>query len=270
LAAERLWAPGYREWLPPAGLRDALACFWVSVTPWQAPGLAAVLPDGCTDLIWQSGLGAYLAGPDTGPAPTELPPGTIIVGARFWPGAGGPAFRVPLAELRDQRVNLADLMAKAAKLLPPDLTPDQALGEVSRLATELTATGPPDRLVLRATRLLASGRANVVQLCPELAVSERQLRRRFDATVGYGPKMMHRVLRFRHVIAQLSEPGRPLDLAQLAVQAGYADQAHLTRETTKLAGQAPAALARSYAAAARSTGSQSGADGAEVPAWSRV
>jgi hypothetical protein len=28
-----------------------------------------VLPDACTDLIWQSGVGAYVAGPDTGPNP---------------------------------------------------------------------------------------------------------------------------------------------------------------------------------------------------------
>jgi AraC-like DNA-binding protein len=39
------------------------------------------------------------------------------------------------------------------------------------------------------------------------------------------------------------------DLAALALEAGYADQAHLTRETTRLAGLPPAALIRARGAA---------------------
>ncbi len=36
------------------------------------------------------------------------------------------------------------------------------------------------------------------------------------------------------------------DLASLAFRLGYADQAHLTRETTRLAGLPPAALAKTF------------------------
>ena len=78
--------PGYREWPPPAALRGSLTCLWAAVLP-DEPTVADVTPDGCTDLIWQSGHGAYIAGPDTGPAPAPLPPGTILIGARFRPGA---------------------------------------------------------------------------------------------------------------------------------------------------------------------------------------
>ena len=248
-AAARLWSAGYREWLPPAELRHALACLWVNVTALDAePSVAAVLPDGCSDLIWQSGRGAFLAGPDTGPAPAERQAGTILVGARFWPGAGGPALRLPLAELRDQRVDLADLLPGLAARLPADLTPDDALIQVTRLSAELVTAGPPDALVLQATKLLTNGRASVAELSPMVAVSERQLRRRFDDAVGYGPKTLQRVLRFRHVIEYLTTAAPTADLASLAIRLGYADQAHLTRETTRLAGKPPAALARSFAA----------------------
>jgi transcriptional regulator GlxA family with amidase domain len=82
-----------------------------------------------------------------------------------------------------------------------------------------------------------------------LAISERQLRRRFDLAVGYGPKTMQRILRFRRVIDHLAAGPASADLADLASRTGYADQAHLTRETTRLAGLPPAALARSFAAA---------------------
>jgi AraC-like DNA-binding protein len=241
----QLWAAGYREWLPPVPLRGSLTCLWVRVVA-QAGGaqVSDVMPDGCSDLIWESGRGGYLAGPDTGPAPTELPAGTVVVGARFRPGAAGPALRLPLAELRDQRVDLSAVLPRLATQLAPDLPPDAALNLVTAWSARLVSDGPPDPVADQGARLLAGGRASVRDLPGMLAVSERQLLRRFDAAVGYGPKTLQRVLRFRTVLAQLSAAGHRMDLAALAVRAGYADQAHLTRETTRLAGRPPAALAR--------------------------
>lgn len=238
------WPPGYREWLPCPELRAAVACFWVSVTPGAGPSVTPVLPDGCSDLIWQSGRGAFVAGPDTGPAPAELAAGTVLVGARFRPGAGGPALGLPLAELRDQRIDLSDCVPRLASQLPADLTPERALPKVTVVAGQLVLARPPDDLVLRATQLLAADRSTVAELSPILAISERQLRRRFDETAGYGPKTMQRVLRFRRVIRHMTAAQGCVDLASLALRAGYADQAHLTRETTRLAGLAPAALCR--------------------------
>jgi AraC-like DNA-binding protein len=242
--AEELWATGYREWRPPAGLHGAVACFWVSVTASGKPSVAKVMPDGCSDLIWQRGRGAFVAGPDTGPAPAELPAGTVLVGVRFWPGAGGPALGLPLAELRDERVDLADCLPRLASQLPADLTPNEAVGRVSAVAGQLVTTGPPDKLVLKATEMLAAGQLGIARLSRAIGLSERQLRRRFDEAAGYGPKTMHRVLRFRQVIRHLAMAPDQVDLASLAWRTGYADQAHLTRETTRLAGLSPAALAR--------------------------
>jgi AraC-like DNA-binding protein len=245
MVATRLWDSGYREWLPPAELRRSLSCLWVSVIPPDGgQAIQQVYPDGCIDLIWQSGHGAYLAGPDTGPAPAELPAATIVVGARFRPGAGGPAIGLPLSDLRDQRVDLADCLPALARQLPADLPPTIALNLVTRLAAQLVSAGPPDPLVLEGTRLLARGDTSVTKMSSELAVSERQLRRRFDAAVGYGPKMLYRVLRFRRALAHLQAAARDGDLAALAIEAGFADQAHLTREITSLTGLPPAALAR--------------------------
>jgi AraC-like DNA-binding protein len=178
-----------------------------------------------------------------------MAPGTILVGARFRPGAGGPALGCPLAHIRDQRVDLADLLPGLAARLPADLTPEQALTTVSAIAARLVTAAPPDQLVVTASGLLAAARSNVTDIGAALAVSERQLRRRFDQAVGYGPKTLQRILRFRRVLGQLTAAPQATDLADLAFRAGYADQAHLTRETTKLAGVPPAALARSLVVA---------------------
>lgn len=243
------WSPGYREWLPDRRLRNAIACLWISVTPSDGPAAAAaVMPDGCTDLIWQRGRGAFVAGPDTRPAPTDLQPGTILVGARFWPGAGGPALGWCLADLRDLRVDVSDVLPGLTGRLAAELTPGAALDIMTALSAELVTAGPPDKLVLTAAGMLESRATGLSGLAAELAVSERQLRRRFEVAVGYGPKTLQRILRFRRVLDQLAATSPAPDLADLAIRSGYADQAHLTRETTRLAGRPPAALARSLTA----------------------
>jgi AraC-like DNA-binding protein len=65
-------------------------------------------------------------------------------------------------------------------------------------------------------------------------VSGRQLQRRVGNAVGYGPKMLARVLRLRRL--QALPPG---PLVELALDAGYADQAHMTADVTRLAGISP-------------------------------
>ncbi|MGH9040297.1 MAG: helix-turn-helix domain-containing protein, partial [Acidimicrobiia bacterium] len=103
---------------------------------------------------------------------------------------------------------------------------------------------PPDGLVAAAVASVrADPRAPVATLAESLGVSERQLHRRCTAAVGYGPKTLARVLRFRRFLALASRhPGA--GLAGLAAEAGYADQAHLTRECGRLGGTTPARIVR--------------------------
>jgi len=239
---------GYTEWLAPAGLRHAIACLWAQITPDGGGRQGLVLPDGCADLIWEPGRGAYVAGPDTGPAPTVLPAGTIIIGVRFRPAAGGPALGVPLSELRDQRVDLADLRRGESRRLQGTLDPDTALVRALDVVAALVADGEPDAAVRRAAELLADPGARAGEVAAEIGLSERQLRRRCQDAVGYGPKTLQRVLRFRRFVTLIdAAAGHPPDLATVAARVGYADQAHLTRECRALAGLTPAALARQRA-----------------------
>ncbi len=228
--------PGYRE-LGWVGRGDALACLWVRVVG-DGGGRTDVLPDGCSDLIWSAGRGAFVARPDTGPVAVDSEPGSVLLGIRFRPGAGGAALGLPLSELRDRRVDLAELRPELAARLHAELAPRDAADALSRLAAELAGT-QADAAVEAAVERLADPRARVEALAGELGLSERQLRRRFHAAAGYGPKTLQRVLRFRRFLAASRE-----DLARAALEAGYADQAHLSRECARLAGTSPARLAR--------------------------
>jgi AraC-like DNA-binding protein len=236
--------PGYREFAPPAGLSATLHCLWVSVVPPAATAAQdLVLPDACTDLIWQSGTGVFVAGPDTGPVPFLREPGTVLIGARFRPGAGGAALGLPLSELLDLRVAGVDLPAVPDRRLPGGLAPDVAFRCVALVAAEMVTQRPPDRLVVEAARQLDQPGARADLVAKRLEISERQLRRRCQNAVGYGPALLHRVLRFRRFLSRI-DAGEAADLAGIAADIGYADQSHLTRESSELAGLPPAALAR--------------------------
>ena len=246
------WRPGYRELPPPAALRTSVSCLWVAVVPPGEYRNTLVLPDACVDLIWERGKGAYVAGPDTGPSPVVSPPGTVMAGVRFAPGAGGPALRMPMSELLDQRVDVGDLgcgpAAALQRVLSGSLDPRTALRALTGVAGALTDEGPADPLAAQAARLLGAapllsrGPVQAETVADHLVVSERQLRRRCQASVGYGPAMLRRVLRFRRFVSW-DDAGRGGDLASVAFELGYADQAHLTRECARLAGLPPAALA---------------------------
>jgi AraC-like DNA-binding protein len=109
------------------------------------------------------------------------------------------------------------------------------------VADRLPDAAPPDRLV--GAVVAAGPAASVGGLAARLGVSERQLHRRCTAAVGYGPKVLERILRFRRFLALVESPGwLPGGLAGLAAAAGYADQSHLTRECVRLAGVTPGRL----------------------------
>jgi AraC-like DNA-binding protein len=229
-------SPGYRELRPPSALRDVIACLWVRVN--GTGDAVRVIPDACSDVVWQQGEGTTVVGPDTTAKVVSQAPGDVLVGLRFLPGAGGGALGVPLDALRDLRVEAAEIDRAF------DLAGDLAPADVVARFLSATAGREPDLLVAEAARRLAG--EDVRTVARELCISDRQLRRRFHSAVGYGPKTLARVLRFRRFVAAIDD-GRS-DLAALAFDIGYADQAHLTRETTQLAGMPPTTFARARGA----------------------
>ncbi|HEX3976106.1 MAG TPA: DUF6597 domain-containing transcriptional factor [Solirubrobacteraceae bacterium] len=220
-------APGYRECEPPAALASLVECLWTRAC--GNDDEIRIMPDGASDVIWRQGQGTMIVGPDTTARAYPRVAGELLIGIRFRPGAGGGAIGIPLDELRDQQVDAREV--DAALNLDGDLPPATVFG---RLLCAV-AGRRPDPIVLAAAPRVADG--DLAALAREFALSERQLRRRFHAAVGYGPGTLARVLRFRRFLGLLDR-GRG-DLAGMALDAGYADQAHLTRESRRLAGLSP-------------------------------
>jgi AraC-like DNA-binding protein len=196
-----------------------------------------VLPDGCVDVLVAGGR-AIVAGPDTGPQPVTVPAGAVVAGVRLRAGAAGAALGLPASEVRDLRVPLEDLWGAAGREAGERAGehPDALL---AALARRLRAAAPDPRVLAAARRLARAPGTRIPALAEALDLGERQLRRRFAADVGYGPKTFARIARFGAALELLRRGAPP---AEAAYAAGYADQPHLTREVVALAGRTPAAL----------------------------
>jgi methylphosphotriester-DNA--protein-cysteine methyltransferase len=166
------------------------------------------------------------------------------VGVRLRPGAAGAVLGLAAAELRDARIGIEAVWGDAGRRLEAALAAG-AEPRAALVAAVAARRARPDPLVAAAVAALDRPEARVGSLAEALAISERQLRRRFEAAVGYGPKTLARVLRFQRLLALAPGP-----LVDLALQAGYADQAHMTAEVTRLSGRAPVRFFKDRAAPA--------------------
>lgn len=83
----------------------------------------------------------------------------------------------------------------------------------------------------------SQGRIRVDRMAREVQLSERQLRTLMRAETGLSPKQLCRHFRFSSVVSRLASGAG--SLAAIAAETGYADQAHLTREFSRMAGCSP-------------------------------
>jgi AraC-like DNA-binding protein len=236
---------GYREFSPPAALRELVECAWVVD---GAPDPVRVLPDGCMDLIRMNDR-IVAAGPDT-TASISPRDGEPFVGLRFHPGVLPRLLGVPASDLRNERVPLCD----ARTVFPKR-------GSLTELATALASEEPRTEtapwslpLLGHVTGRLAAGSA-VADVARQVGWSARTLQRQCTSVYGYGPATLRRILRFRRAVRLLSDG---LPSIEVAARAGYADQPHLHREVRSLAGVPLASLRQESSSANRSTQLPSG------------
>ncbi|SDI07715.1 AraC-type DNA-binding protein [Rhodococcus triatomae] len=198
-----------------------------------------VLPDGCMDLIWMNDE-VVVAGPDTRPFRATGVVGRPIVGMRFAPGALPVLLGVHAEEIANHRVALADVLSGRAgrELRGRILDSGAPARTLEAFAAELRAGIEPDPRVAVMAAAAARGAA-VGDVADAVGVGERQLRRLARRNFGYGPRMLARILRLQAAL-RISAGGVPA--AEVAAAAGYADQAHLIRESRELAGRTFGAL----------------------------
>jgi AraC-like DNA-binding protein len=242
----------YREFLPPAPLAAHFLGFWSQTITGSAGTYEhRVLPDGCIDIVFIDDEPPTVVGPWTVSFVARLAVGTSITGARLHPGRASSLLGMPASELLNQAIPTTAIRGAIQHMrLEKALEQQDAPARRSALAKILFASighsSPFDQGISASIQWLSRHpKGSIRQLSHSVGISERHLHRRFLAAIGYGPKMFQSVLRFQRLLKIAREMGPEKGLGDLAVNAGYADQAHMTRDVHRLANLRPTELLRS-------------------------
>lgn len=174
--------------------------------------------------------------------------GQHAVLVRLQPGTYERVLGVSAGELTGRMYPLEDLWPRAkAHALQEQLAsaPDAEAasmlldGAISAHAARTTCARAPSPLLHAALDQLQV--ASVTQTAQALGISDRQLRRILHDAVGIGPKTFSRLVRFEQAV-RAAQSARAINWSNIAVDAGYYDQAHLIAEFHAIADSTPRML----------------------------
>ena len=188
-----------------------------------------VLPDVACDVLWVEGR-LLLTGPhQRGRQSAHV--GKDVVLLKLEPSTARDVLGLPISELTDRVIPLADVRPRLAALL---------VEHMERRTVRTLVGGwvePEDRRFMTASRALSSGMK--VRAAAQLVdLGERQLERLFADRAGLSPVTYAQIRRLRRGVTA----SRALPLAQAAAVSGYADQSHFSRDARHLTGRSPRAL----------------------------
>lgn len=248
-AAQRLRLATYP---PCAALAPFVEYFWVVQWDMQgrAPETQRVLPYPNAHLVFDQGKSA-IHGVVRGAFDRTVSGAGRVLGVRFHAGGLRPFIDRPLSAFADRTLPLEAALKSGAQdaerrvLGAPDDAGMVAVAE-SMLVNSLPTPDPQTVLAREvvAAAAIAHGPVNVAELCARSGIGERSLQRLFGSYVGVSPKWVIQRYRLQEAMAHLARADTP-DLAGLAQALGFFDQAHLTRDFTRLVGHAPMAYWRS-------------------------
>ncbi len=227
-----LWALKGRAEKPYAGLPKPFAELVVSLS-----GTHIWWPfDGAAPIPYREG---WLTPIQSGPRFAATQGEIHLIGARLDPEVAARMFGPPPAGAIAAPVPLDLVLGPEAARLRERLM--EAPSDPARLALlgdwlsrKMAGVAPS---WLPPSRHLRAGGWRVDVLAGQLGLSPRGLRKRFIEQIGVGPKLWLQLGRFDAAIRMAPARGT---LANLAVDLGYADQAHMSAEFTRFAGTSPA------------------------------
>lgn len=222
--------------VPPEDLADVVESFWYGRWDLQAdvPHVTRLLGDPCVHICFEHAAPAVafpsrLVGPWTGLWVRTLAGRGLVRAAKLHAGAAG-AFLADASRVRDRILDLDAVFGGS----PDGVLQQDATAGFSLLAEQLRRWRRPSPDTALAVAICARIKATsdlfrVEQLADLTGLSVRELQRLFAAHVGVTPKFALRRHRLQEIALRL-ERGEVANLAELAFELGYADQAHLARD----------------------------------------
>ncbi len=222
-------------------LTEFVECDWSVSSTRQA---LAVYPDGSADLVFdESGL-VSLVGVTDRTVRRPIVPESALFGMRLRAGAISALFQIPASEFSNQVVPIEDLPSTLAKAVTGavkhSVSRERAIAHVRDVLSKKCAGEKlPKRLRYGLSRIDSE---SVSSVSASLNLTERQLHRLFMREVGIGPARLKRVLRLQRVIDAMRRQVDHPDMAGLAIDMGFTDQAHMSHEVKALTEKTPKQL----------------------------
>ncbi|MDO8213796.1 helix-turn-helix domain-containing protein [Conexibacter sp. CPCC 206217] len=244
---------------PALDLRDVIAQHWT--VAWdlrgRPPFAQQILTHPNVNLSFEPD-GAFVWGVGTTSTSHELRGRGWVLGTRFLPGGFRPFADVAVATLTDRIVPLHELVGRGAaerlerRVRGEETTPARIAHVEAFLRNRHDGGDARVAEVAAIVQLLLDEPQirRVDQLAARCHVSTRTLQRLFHEYVGVSPKWVVQRHRLQTAAERIAEQPA-LDLAGLAVDLGYFDQAHFIKEFKGVIGRTPAEYAGACAAAAR-------------------
>lgn len=222
------------------------------------PHLAENLPHPNVHLIFENGKNGVVSGVQTRRFSRVLDDKSWVFGVKFRAGGFRPFLGKPVLELADRTIPARHVFGSEIKEFETTALSFRSDEEKIAAANEfflaripkpektLALAGELVDLILRDIEI-----KTVDDLVQRSGVGKRTLQRVFREYVGASPKWVVCRYRLHEVVEQLNS-GEELDWAQLALDLGYFDQAHLINDFKALLGCTPAQFAKQVAANRRS------------------
>ncbi len=224
-------------------------CFWYFEARPVVPEPHTVLPDGAMDILFKvtaKGLCSYVSGAMTKAMAVPVIPGERFFGIRFRPGMAAHFLRINAGELTDKVHDISVQLDRSEFEDWLDRDQFNFTGLVHWVEQKLIPMIPDDPVLVQRMSFFRNVRTHSIsQFANELGVSRKQFYRDFRASFGLAPRIygnVRRLLKFKEVIANKPDTS----LSEIALEAGFYDQADMTRQITKLTGTTPKKLSQLY------------------------
>jgi len=252
----------FRTLLPPPELRAYVRFFWTARAPAGHAAPERVIPDGCCEVIWQLAdtferyesdrksrqPDAFLFG-QLERAICVAPLGVVdILGIRLTPAGAAGLWGLDVSELEPREYGLDDVLLPAHL---PSLALLRETGSFTQRCSILTrwlhgrlrrTEAPAVQRAMAALSLMHRGVMQPSEIADRIGCTRRSLERAFRSSTGLAPAAYLRLRRIDACLPRLrSTTAR---LATIAADAGFADQAHFTREFHRIAGTSPSEYRR--------------------------
>ena len=219
-----------------------------------------IVPDGCVEIVFNLAdrFKRYHADGSIEILPASLVAGQIkdriligptgkvrLFGIRFKPAGAQAFFDLRMKELTDRIEPLSTFWGPAVNEL------EERLWMVSTFPKQINRVEWELRRRIRRPSIMdpifsncvggilaTSGTRKIGDIARHFGISERQLERQFDRSIGLSPKTFSRIVRFQAVLRSITSAG-PTSILDAAYHFGYYDQSHLIKDFLHFSGMNP-------------------------------